>query len=311
MPHTTIGFIIYNDYTVKYLSDFLASLKYQSCKDYKILVFNNGDEFGKNFKLIKDYFPEAEIIGDGENIGFGRAYNKLIRKAREKEVEYFFITNPDVVYNPDVLEKLVKKLENNKELGAVCPKLLRWDFVKRKKTDFIDTFGLNFRNGLMFYDVGQGKKDNLSPEEREIIAPGGASGLWRMEILEKIKEGENYFDSRMFMYKEDCDLAYRFFLSGGKAICASEAIGWHDRTAAIKGRGDLAVIRARKTKSGNVRRWSLVNQEILFRKYWHLQSWRSKIAIIIYRLKVFIWIILFERFLLKDYLTIRKIKSNL
>jgi GT2 family glycosyltransferase len=113
------------------------------------------------------------------------------------------------------------------------------------------------------------------------------------------------------MYKEDCDVAYRFFLSGGKAICASEAIGWHDRTAAIKGRGDLAVIRARKTKSGNVRRWSLVNQEILFRKYWHLQSWRSKIAIIIYRLKVFIWIILFERFLLKDYLTIRKIKSNL
>lgn len=304
MTKLTIGFIIINDHTAKYLPDFLLSLKNQTFHDFKILAFNNGDENGENSRLIKEFFPDAEILGKGENIGFGRAYNQLIKKAKEDGAEYFFITNPDMIYNFDALEKLVEKLESDKNLDAVCPKLLRWDFTKKEKTDFIDTLGLNLHDGLMFYDVRQGEKD--TNKKAEIIAPGGASGLWRMEILEKIKEGENYFDERMFMYKEDCDLAYGFFLAGFKAECISEAVGWHDRSAAIKGKGDLAVIRARKNKSENVRRWSVVNQEILFRKYWNRQSFKSKLAIMIYRLKVFVWIILFERFLLKDCLTIGK-----
>jgi GT2 family glycosyltransferase len=306
-----VGFVVYNENTAKYLPDFLLSLKKQTWQDFDVFVFNNGDETGENIKLVKNSFPTAEIIGGGDNLGFARAYNQLLRRARELGTEYFFITNPDMVYNDDALEKLVGRLDSDRNVGAACPKILRWDFAKKEKTDFIDTCGLNFKEGLMFYDVGQGEKDDLSWRYPYIIAPGGASGLWRMEDLERIKEDSEYFDERMFMYKEDCDLAYRFFLSEGEVSFVPEAIGWHDRTAALEGKGNLAVIKARRNKSEKIRRWSVVNQEILFRKYWHLQSQKSKMAITIYRLKVLTWILLFERFLLKDYLKIGKIKRHI
>ncbi|MFA5247811.1 MAG: glycosyltransferase family 2 protein [Patescibacteria group bacterium] len=311
MIKVIVGFIIYNNHTAKYLPDFLGSLKNQTTQNFKIVAFNNGDEDGSNLEYIKNNFPEIEILGTGENIGFARAYNQMIKKAVNDGADYFFITNPDIVYNSNVLEKLVERLNSNMELGAVCPKLLRWDFDKKIKTGFIDSLGLNLKTGLKFYDVGQGEKDSALFSQEKIIGPGGASGLWRIKTLEKIKEGENYFDERMFMYKEDCDLTYRLHLSGDKAKFVSEAIGWHDRTVAIFGKGDLAVILARAKKSPLVRCWSVINQEILFKKYWSLQSWQSKLAITIYRLKVFVWIIFAERFLLKEYLTIKKIKSNL
>ncbi len=303
-----VGFIVFNDNTAKYLPDFLSSLKSQTMQDFDVYVFNNGDVNGENVKMVKESFPAAEIFGAGDNLGFARGYNQLIRRAKDADADYFFITNPDMVYKEDALEKLVDRLDGDNNLGAVCPKLLRWDFEKKDKTDFIDTCGLNFRDGLKFYDVGQGEKDDLSWRYPYIVAPGGASGLWRMSDLERIKEDGEYFDERMFMYKEDCDMAYRFYLSDGEVSFVPEAVGWHDRTAALAGKGDLAVIKARRSKSANVRRWSVVNQEIMFRKYWHLQTNKSKFAITIYRLKVLAWILLMERFLLKDYLAIGKIK---
>ena len=91
MVKIIIGFIIFNDTTAKYLPDFLLSLKNQTYKDFKIIVFNNGDEDGVNLKYLKENFSEIEILGTGENIGFGRAYNQLIKKAAADGAEYFFI----------------------------------------------------------------------------------------------------------------------------------------------------------------------------------------------------------------------------
>lgn len=298
LPKIFIGFIIYNGSTSKYLPYFLESLKKQTLKNVKILAFNNGDEKAENCKFIKDNYPEIEIMGEGNNLGFSAAYNQMISRAVEGQADYFWVTNPDIFYNEDVLTLLAARLENDGELGSVCPKLLRWDFEKNIKTEIVDTYGIEIGDGLRFFDVGQGQPDRFDFRYCNILGPSGASGLYRLSALEKIKEKKKYFDESMFMYKEDCDLNYRLFLAEWESVCVPEAVGWHDRTASARGAGDLAILRNRSQKSRQVRVWSFKNQQIIFWKYWKLQSSAVKFSIFVYEIKTLVYVLLFERFLL-------------
>jgi len=306
-----IGFIAFGDHTAKYLPSFLLSLKNQTEQDFKIIAFNNGEGGDENEKYLRANFPEIEILSAGKNIGFAAAYNQLIARAFAIRAEYFLMTNPDVLFEPDVLEKLVNRLAADRELGSVGPKILKWNFLENKKTEIVDTYGIALKSGLRFYDVGQGKVDDKKFRYARIIGPSGACGLFRMSALERIKENGKYLDERMFMYKEDCDLDYRFYLIQQESACVPEAVVYHDRTAAGIGISDVAVIAARKNKSHEVRRWSLLNQQLIFKKYWHLQNFVSKLNIIFYLIKSFFYCLFFEQFLLSDYLTIFSKYDNL
>jgi GT2 family glycosyltransferase len=315
LPHTTyykmnlvsrdikiiIGFIVYGQHTVRYLPYFLPTLRNQTYQNFKIVAFNNGAADDENVKYLQENYPEIEIMGGGENLGFSAAYNHLIRLAFNERADYFLMTNPDMLYEPDVLEKLAQRLAADSDLGSVCPKILRWNFTENKKTDLVDSYGIGLKSGLRFFDVGQSKKDDKRFRYIPIIGTSGASGLFRMAALERIKENGKYLDERMFMYKEDCDLDYRLFLIGQEAACVPEAVVYHDRTAAGSGTSDAAVIKARKNKSRGVRRLSLLNQQLIFKKYWHLQNLISRLNIIFYLSKSFFYSLFFEQFLLKDH----------
>ena len=307
---TLIGFIIYGEHTAKYLPSFLLSLKNQTEQDFKIIAFNNGEAGDENEKYLRANFPEIEILSAGKNIGFAAAYNRMIGRAFVERAEYFLMTNPDVLFEPDVLEKLIKRLTADRELGSVGPKILKWNFLENKKTEIIDTYGIALKSGLRFFDVGQGRKDEKKFRYARIVGPSGACGLFRMLALERIKENGKYLDERMFMYKEDCDLDYRLYLIQQESACVPEAVVYHDRTAGGSGTSDAAAIAVRKNKSRDVRRWSLLNQQLIFKKYWHLQNIVSKINIILYLIKSFFYCLIFEQFLFKDYLTIFQKKAE-
>ncbi|MFH1822932.1 MAG: glycosyltransferase family 2 protein [Patescibacteria group bacterium] len=323
-----IGFITYGQATAKYLPYFLMSLKNQTFKDYIVYAIDNSrEEDNENATYIKENYPEVNHKWAGKNLGFARAYNKLIKKAIELETEYFLVINPDIILETTAIEKMLEALDNNKDLGAVSPKLLKWDFKNNKKTDLIDTCGIKILPGLRFIDLGQGEVDKGQYESPEILGPSGACGIYRIEAFKKVaftrvkksiiksrstkSDRFEYFDELMFMYKEDCDLAYRLFLDGYKAKCVSEAIGYHDRTVQAKGGSNLEIARNRKNKTKQEKIWSFFNQQIIFIKYWELQSWQNVISMIRYQIKIFIYIIFFERFLLKEYYHLFKIKKNI
>jgi GT2 family glycosyltransferase len=299
-----IGFILFSDYTAKYLPYFLPSLKNQTYQNFKIIAYNNGAVEDENVKYLQANYPEIEIMGGGENIGFSRAYNRMIALAYQEQADYFLMANPDMIFEPDVLEKLAQRLNGDSELGSVCPKILKWNFAENKKTDVVDSCGIGLKSGLRFFDIGQGQKDDKKFRYQRIIGPSGACGLFRLSALERVKENGQYLDERMFMYKEDCDLDYRLYLIHQESACVSETVVYHDRTAAGTGNGDVAAISARKYKSRDVRRWSILNQQLIFKKYWHLQNFYSKLNIVFFQIKALLFILLFERFLLREYFSI-------
>ncbi|MCD4694575.1 hypothetical protein K8R62_04435, partial [bacterium] len=194
---------------------------------------------------------------------------------------------------------------------SVSPKILKWNFNSKKKTKQIDTLGIKLLPGLRFLDAGQGREGVEDLEDLKILGPSGAAGVYRISSLEKIKFNNQYFDELMFMYKEDCDLAYRLFLAGYNSLYVGGALIYHDRTVFGRGENDLKVVLNRKNKNKKVKEWSFLNQHIIFLKFWGVQSFSNKIRVAWFSLKIFVFVLIFERYLLKQYFKLFKIKNNI
>lgn len=317
-----VGFLTYNDSSAKYLADFLPSLKnalsFLDASEYRVLAFDNSDQNNCSNREKLDTFNNLnsdflEYIHAASNLGFSRAYNILIRAASRLHSEYFLVINPDTIMEKDTISELVLALDNNSELVSVAPKIRRWDFAANTKTRVIDSCGLILKAGLSFQDLGQGKEDDKRFDQFKILGPSGAAGLFRVSSLEKVKENDWYFDENFFMYKEDCDLAYRMYKLGGKSSLVPSSIMYHDRTAASSGGGTVSKIKDRRNKSRQIRSWSFRNQHLIFVKHWSSQDLANKAVILLKVLLSAIFSFILEQFLLKEYkgiLEFRRVLTN-
>lgn len=305
-----VGFIAYNQASAIYLDYFLPSLQvavsFLLPSEFSFLAFDNSNPDNNSNRLALEFFShrsglKIDYFSEGENIGFGRAYNRLLAKAEKLGAEYFLIINPDTILEPEAIKKMMAVLEADKDLTAAAPKILRWDFTNDLKTQQIDSCGLILKPGLKFIDLGQGEVDAGQHDQASIIGPSGAAGLFRLTFLQKIKQGADYFDSDLFMYKEDCDLAYRLRSAGLKTILVPAALVYHDRTAAAYERGIWGFWQKRRRLSRQVRAWSFLNQHLLFIKYFRNESWGSRLVILVRILILFIFSLILEQFNLKEY----------
>lgn len=308
-----IGFITYGKNTARYLPYFLPSLKNSIFKGFKIIAIDNTEEPGSdNIEYINKNYPEIDIEWAGGNIGFARAYNKMINKAMGEGAEYFLALNPDMIVDTRMIENLLKTVKSDKKIGAVQPKILRWDFARLGKTNIIDSLGVSLTRGHYFFDKDQGRIDKGDIKIEEIFGFTGAAALLRVDALRDTSFGNEYFDELMFMYKEDCELSYRLRLAGWKIMLDSSAIAYHDRTIGIVGKNIFCIIKNRKSKSEAVKKWSFLNQRIILAKYKNLPySFSVKLAIAWVKLKNFIFVLLFEKYLLTEYSKLRKIKKEI
>lgn len=315
-PRIMVGFIPYEKATARYLPHFLKSLKEQTYKNIDIAALDNSAaKNNENRAILKNEFPEARLEWAGVNLGFGKAYNRMINIAKSRGYEYFLAVNPDMIFEPDMIERLYREIIKDNNIGAVTPKILRWNFevnaetgdVSQKKTDLIDSYGMFITRSHRFSDINQGEKDNpekTTPEE--VFGFTGAAVLLRMSALTDIAYDNGsyreYFDELMFMYKEDCDISYRLRLAGWKIIFVPGSVAYHDRTAVPMGESSWLVAVNRKNKSRQLKKWSYQNQWILILKMWPLNfSLKVRLATVWYQLKCFIYLILFERFLLSEF----------
>jgi GT2 family glycosyltransferase len=230
----------------------------------------------------------------------------MIKEANAWGADAFFMINPDTLIEPTTIALLSAALTAESCLGSVAPKIRRWDFATLAKTDQIDTCGLTVGSELNFSDIGQGATDQGQFDQTKILGPSGAAGLYRLTALNKIKDPNGYLDERMFMYKEDCDLAYRLYLAGFASRLVPEALVYHDRTASAAGSGILGSLKSRAGKSRSVRSWSFLNQHLLFIKFWAQQKPASKVRILLKVIILWLFALIREPFLLKNYVKIRE-----
>jgi len=127
-----------------------------------------------------------------KNNGFARGMNLL---ARQGTGEFMFLLNPDTELEEGCLEKLVTRAESDPAIG-IC-EARQWP-----------------REHPKAYSAVSGETTWCS----------GAAALVRREAFEQI----DGFDERLFfMYCEDVDLSWRFWLTGWKCIYVPDAVVRH------------------------------------------------------------------------------------
>lgn len=303
-----VSFLCYNDASAPYLEYFLSSLEKSILPDdleLTILAGDNSDQLFVNNEKIIDVHKQSSsfdwhYLRFENNLGFAAAYNKLISKAKELELEYFLMLNPDMLIDNKMIKILLNNIIDCPQVAAVCPKIYSWDFANNIKTDILDSCGIIMKKGLRFCDLGQGKYDSGAYDNFSIIGPSGAAALWRLSILDKMQNNGQYFDENFFMYKEDCDLAYRAMMAGYHSYLCPNALAYHDRTLSAKNNLKNRIAdwrhRSRATKI-----WSFRGQHILFFKHWKKESCRSKALIIGQIIFYFLFSLLFANYLLNNY----------
>ncbi len=317
-----IGFITYNESSSSYLPNFLKSLKealnFASLDDYLVYGFENSDlDFRNNSDLIKEFlslnpdFNYQQLTSNGKNLGFAKPYNSMIETAISSGFDYFLVINPDVVFSRESIRLLIEPLLLDNNLSATAPRIMSFSSGKLEGHNLIDSFGIGLKRGLKFFDIAQGeeyqkeKKEEYLSQGKDILAPSGAAGFYRLRSLSEageVRSGKKeYFDERFFMYKEDCDLAYRLHSFGLKSLFVFDAIIYHDRTTKSLGPGLFSFFRARSKKGRLARLWSFRNQHFIFIKHFSTQNFLSKTVVIVKILTMLVFALIFEQFLLKEY----------
>ncbi|MFH1564878.1 MAG: sugar phosphate nucleotidyltransferase [bacterium] len=321
-PKVGVGFVLHK--SEKYLKDFCQSLKTQDYKNLEIYaVDNNEEEENEDVKYLKNNFPEVKIIRPGSNVGFSAGHNLAIRKAANKSCEFYATLNFDMVLEENFISELLNSIMKSPRIASSTGKIKRWNFddqseYKDGKTNFIDSAGLVITKEHRFSDRGQGEIDHGQyNEEEEIFGASAAAAIYRIAALDDVafvneKKEKEYFDELMFMYKEDIDLAYRLQLAGYKSIYTPTAIAYHKRSLFSKGDGIISIVGGRWNRGKEQKEWSWSGHHIILQKILRNDfSANVYFKTLWYEFKSFVYILFFEPFLLKQYLQMFKLRSQI
>lgn len=149
-----------------------------------------------------------------------------------------------------------------------------------------------------FKDRGQGQQDTARPcptgwssgranafDMPDVCFGGtGAATVYRRTALEEVAENGHFFDERMFMYKEDIDLAYRLLSAGHLCLFVPDAVAWHARTTS----------KSRRKCSKQERIWSAAHESLILRKHRHQWSRSTTIRTAVRQWCKWLYLLIFE-----------------
>lgn len=275
MSKVTVIQVIYN--TRRFIEPVFSAIFAQTYTDIRVVAVISGNDDGGKALLIEK-FPQVEIIDPGYNIGFARGHNMIFDKY---DSEYFQLVNPDLILEPDYIEKMVAAMDAEKQTGAATGKLyqisgndfdLPRDVFNGQKILYqtLDTTGVVIYKSGSARDRGQheidtGQYDNMA----DVQAVSGAGSLYRKSALSAIKDSSQYFDEDFHSYWEDVDLSWRMSNAGWRNIFVPTAVGYHGRGAGSSKNGYRDVvgfIAHHKTLSPRIRQLNYKNHIFMYIK---------------------------------------------
>jgi len=150
-------------------------------------------------------------IFNNSNLGFGKGHNIAIRKAIEKGIQYHFVLNPDVKFDPKVIAILIAKLRADSNIGALMPKVLNIDhsvqYLPKLLPSPILLLIRTIRPLKWLFKKEYDQHVLARYVDIEINVPS-LSGCFSVYNLDAIKE-LGPFNEKYFMYFEDTDLSRR------------------------------------------------------------------------------------------------------
>lgn len=220
-----IGIVIVHYNRKDLLRDCLRSVGKIDYPDFRVLVVDNGSEDG-SAEMVRDEFPEVELIPMGYNSGFCIANNEGIRKMVGQSCEAVLLLNNDTEVAPDFLKMMVPALHRGKKIGMIAPKILLFD-----KKDLLDSAGIEITPDGLGKNRGFARPNRDFREKCEVFCPAGAAALYSKELLLDTVQDRQFLDEDYNFYFEELDLGWRARLRGWRCAYVPEAIVYHRKSA--------------------------------------------------------------------------------
>lgn len=267
--HPKVSIVIINYNTKALLDQCLEGLRNQVYKNLEIILIDNDSKDG-SCELAQKKYPEVMAVCNKDNLGYSGGANQGIKLAKG---EYVMLMNPDIKYEEDYIKKCIEKMEQDNKIAAIAGKIYKYDFEKNEKTNFIDTAGLFCYRNRRIIDDGQGLEDKGQfDQESDVFGISGACPIYRKSAMEDVKIGDEYLDDDFFMYKEDIDISWRFWLFGWKCYYYPKAVAHHGRgTGVLKRFTHKEVLKNRSKLNKFQKYYSYKNQRLMQLKneQWH------------------------------------------
>jgi len=219
-----ISIIIVNWNTKTLLADCIESV-YTSPPEgeFDIWVVDNSS-IDDSSDMVRERFPEVNLIDNEENIGFARANNQALRKCKGK---YVLLLNPDTVVKTGAIAEMADFLDHTPEAGMAGAQLINPDGSLQTSAfplptlfrEFWRMFHLDYLINVANYPMEEWRLDSA----REVDTLLGACMLIRREALDQF----GLFDADYFIYSEEVDLCARLKESGWHLYWVPDAVVVH------------------------------------------------------------------------------------
>ncbi|PLX84404.1 MAG: glycosyltransferase family 2 protein [Desulfuromonas sp.] len=194
----------------------LNSLAAQTCRDFEVVLVDNGSADG-SVDYLRKRFPWVKLVPLDENTGFAGGNNVALEHAAG---EYLIALNNDTRVEPGWLEELVRVADENPRAGMVGSRICSYD-----DPDLVDSLGVKVCLDGMSRGAHRLRKFSELRLERvePILLPSACAALYRRSMIEEV----GFFDERFFAYCEDTDLGLRGRRAGWEALLATGAVVYH------------------------------------------------------------------------------------
>src|ERR1700730_15770396 len=231
MPESTkplVSALIVSDNAKDLLLQCLKAFYTSADVPVEAVVVDNDSSDG-SAAAVTDEVPQATVLVQRKNVGYGRAANLGLERCQGR---FVLLLNSDVTVDAQSVGRMADFLLTRPDAGAVGPRIVlpdgRLDPDARRafplpSTLFYRTVGLSklFPRSARFgrHNMGHVPESDV----HEMDAGSGSCLMLRMAALDRV----GFFDPRYFMSGEDVDLCYRLKLGGWKVFYLPTAGATH------------------------------------------------------------------------------------
>jgi N-acetylglucosaminyl-diphospho-decaprenol L-rhamnosyltransferase len=202
VPDLSIVMVCWND--KDYMEQCLNSLYEGGLRSsFDLVVVDNGSTDGSQ-AMLREKFPQVQIIQNDHNAGLGRASNQGIEATQGR---YVLLLNNDTLVNGPSFDAMVEFLDTHPDVGAVGGQLLNPDgSIQACYNDFPslrEEFLVATRLGQLLWEAYPTHVDVSQVKSVNWI--GSACLMLRREALDQV----GLLDEGFFIYGDEADLQYR------------------------------------------------------------------------------------------------------
>ena len=219
-----ISIIILNWNGLKDTLACLTSLAKIAYPNYEVIVVDNGSK-NKEALIIKQKFPQINILKNKTNLGFAEGNNAAIRRIlKQNQSDYILLLNNDTVVTKNFLNRLVETAQNCQNSGVLGPKI--YYYRRRGKTKVIQSIGSMIN--LSLGKISPVKQKNNCPLAVDFVT--GACLLIKTAVVKKI----GLLDKKFFCVFEDADWCLRAKTAGFLILYVPRSVIYHKLGQTIK-----------------------------------------------------------------------------